>query len=79
MENAQAQTMIQVTRLSGATYFLNAEMILSVEATPDTVISLVNHDKVVVKESVPQVISEFIHYKRLIHNPALELPYNGEE
>lgn len=71
--------MIQVTRFNGATYFLNAEMILSVEATPDTVITLVNHEKVVVKESVPQVISEFIQYQRLIHNPVLELPYNGEE
>ncbi len=70
--------MIQVTRFNGATYFLNAELIQSVEATPDTVITLINHEKVVVKESVPQILSEFIQYQRLIHNPTLELPYNGE-
>ncbi|RCK71947.1 MAG: Flagellar protein FlbD [Anaerolineae bacterium] len=70
--------MIQVTRFNGATYFLNAELIQSVEATPDTVITLVNHEKVVVKESVSQILSEFIQYQRLIHNPTLELPYNGE-
>jgi len=71
--------MIQVTRLNGVTYFLNAELIQSIEATPDTVITLINHEKIVVKESVPQIISEFIRYQRLIHNPTLEFPYNGEE
>lgn len=71
--------MIRVTRFNGETYFLNAELIQSVEATPDTVITLVNHEKVVVKESVPQIIAEFIQYQRSVHNPSLELQCNGEE
>lgn len=70
--------MIQVTRFNGATYFINAELIQSVEATPDTVITLVNREKVVVKESVPQIIEEFIHYQRLVHNPNLKIENNGE-
>ncbi|PWH18074.1 MAG: flagellar protein [Anaerolineae bacterium] len=70
--------MIQVTRFNGATYFLNAELIQSVEATPDTVITLVNHEKVVVKESVAQIIEAFIRYQRLVHNPNLEIKHNGE-
>ncbi len=70
--------MIQVTRLNGATYFINAELIQSVEATPDTVITLINHEKVVVKESVPKIIEEFIHYQRLVHSPTIEIKNNGE-
>ncbi len=70
--------MIQVTRFNGAVYFINAELIQSVEATPDTVITLVNHEKVVVRESVPQIIAEFISYQRLVHNPNLEIENNGE-
>lgn len=70
--------MIQVTRLNGQKYFLNAELIQSVEATPDTVITLVNHEKVVVKESVPQIIAEFIEYQRLVHHPNLEIRKNGD-
>ncbi len=70
--------MIQVTRLNGVTYFINAELIQSVEATPDTVITLTNHEKVVVKESVSRIIEEFIHYQRLVHNPTFEIRNNGE-
>jgi len=71
--------MIQVTRLNGEIYFLNAELIQSVEATPDTVITLVNHEKVVVKESLSQIIEEFVNYQRLVHNPNLKILKNNGE
>jgi len=59
--------MIQVTRFDGSKFFLNAELIQSIEGTPDTVITLVNNTKVVVKEAPGLVVEKVIHYQRQIH------------
>ncbi|RLQ95738.1 flagellar FlbD family protein [Falsibacillus albus] len=51
--------MIKVSRLNGKSFMLNALYIETVEAFPDTTITLTNGKKFVVKESVEQV-REFI-------------------
>jgi len=62
-------SMINVTRLNGKKFFINAELIQLVEATPDTVITLVNHEKYIVKESTDEVVKKIIEYKsRLYHS-----------
>jgi flagellar protein FlbD len=58
--------MIKLTRLNGKEFVLNAEMIQFVESTPDTVITLTNREKIVVKESVDMVIKKVIEFSRLI-------------
>lgn len=63
--------MIRVTRFNGTKIYLNAELIQSVEGTPDTVITLTNNTKVIVKERPEEVVKEIIIYKRLVHNPEL--------
>ena len=63
--------MIEVTRLNGSIYFLNADMILTIEATPDTVITLTNSEKLLVQENPQTLIDRFIALKRRI---ACELP-----
>jgi len=45
---------------------INAELIQFVESTPDTVITLVNKEKILVKESVDEVIKKVINYRRSI-------------
>lgn len=47
--------MIKLTRFNGATFYLNATHIETVEATPDTVITLFNDRKYIVKESAEEV------------------------
>lgn len=59
--------MIHVTRLNGSELVLNAELIESVEATPDTVISLTTDHKWVVRESVDVVVARVVEFKRRIH------------
>lgn len=49
--------MIWVTRLNGTEIVLNADLIETVEATPDTVITLVDGKKYVVSEPAAEVIS----------------------
>jgi flagellar protein FlbD len=48
--------MITLTRLSGSLFALNADLIERVDATPDTVVTLVDGKKYVVADSLTQVI-----------------------
>lgn len=58
--------MIKVTRLNNSELWVNAEMIEFVEATPDTVISLIGHTKLVVKESPQVIVEAVVAYRRRI-------------
>jgi flagellar protein FlbD len=65
--------MISITRFNGTIIYINADLIQSVEGTPDTVITLTNNVKVVVREQPQEVINKIITYQRLVHNPQLEI------
>ena len=56
--------MIEVTKLNGTRVLVNAELIESVEETPDTVISFVTGKKIIVKESRQEIKNLVILYKR---------------
>ena len=59
--------MIEVTRLKGTKITINAELIETVEKTPDTVITLTSGKKFVVLESAEVIVDLVIDYKRKIH------------
>ncbi len=54
--------MITVTRLNGKKFVLNAELIRTVEANPDTTITLVNGDHFIVREPMQEVVELAISY-----------------
>lgn len=58
--------MIKVTRLRSLEpdLVVNAELIETVEATPNTVITLTTGHKIIVQESPDQVIQLVVAYKR---------------
>ena len=56
--------MIEVTKLNESKVIINAELIESVEETPDTVISFVTGKKIIVKESRQEIKNLVILYKR---------------
>lgn len=56
--------MITLHRLNGKPFVLNAELIRTVEANPDTTITLINGDHFVVSESLQQVVDAAIDYGR---------------
>lgn len=56
--------MIELTRLNGSVFVLNADLIETIEATPDTVISLVTGKKYVVKEKVSEVIDRIVEFRK---------------
>lgn len=59
--------MIEVTRLKGKKMVVNAELIETVEETPDTVITLTSGKKYVVSETTDEVVRLVVDYKRKIH------------
>ena len=61
--------MIQVTRLNGKEFVVNADHIQFVEQTPDTVITLANKEKIVVKEPMDEIIRRVIDYSRAVRGP----------
>ncbi|WP_294083871.1 flagellar FlbD family protein [Sphaerobacter sp.] len=61
--------MVTVTRLDGSVVVLNADLIESIEAVPDTVITLVNHRKVVVREPAEVVVERVLAYQRAVRGP----------
>ncbi len=58
--------MITLHRLNGTEFILNDHHIETLEATPDTVVTLVNEKKYIVKESTEQVVNEIVAYQRQI-------------
>lgn len=61
--------MIRVTKFDGTAMVLNAEWIQTIEATPDTLITLTNGLQFLVKDSVDAVVEAFRIYKRDINLP----------
>lgn len=59
--------MIKLARINGTVFHLNAELIEQIESSPDTVITLYTGKTVMVAESVQQVLSRIISYRRRIH------------
>ena len=59
--------MIEVTKLNGDSYFINAETIDFIEELPDTTLTLASGKKVVVKEPVETVVAKVIEYKQTIY------------
>ena len=61
--------MIHVTRINHLPLVLNSDLIEHLESTPDTVISLTNGQKLVVLESVEEVVKRVKDFRRSIQAP----------
>ncbi len=58
--------MITVTRLNGKPFVINAELIRTIEENPDTTISLINGDVIIVQEPMAEVVDRAVEYGRLL-------------
>ncbi len=67
--------MIRVTRLDQSEFYLNAELIQSVESTPDTHIVLFNGHSYVVRESDDEVVDRIIRYRRSVYGGGAPAPF----
>jgi flagellar protein FlbD len=55
--------MIELTRLNGIPMQLNSDLIKTAEASPDTVLTLINGEKLIVREELSEVIERVLSYR----------------
>ncbi len=58
--------MIKLTKFNGDEFVVNAELIRFVESRPDTYITLTSSDRLLVRESVEEVVRRSIAYSQAI-------------
>ena len=58
--------MIKVTRLNGKQLYINAELIRTLEGTPDTVVSLTDGTQIIALEKPEILIQRVIDYQRQV-------------
>jgi flagellar protein FlbD len=64
--------MIVLTRLNGQNFVVNAEKIRTVEATPDTIVCCESGERLMVKETLQEVVRRAVEYGRLLRRPLTE-------
>ena len=70
--------MIELTRLNSEKFFLNCELIETVESKPDTVITLRSGKLYIVSESPAEVLDMTIRYKQLLYKGLIQRSPAGE-
>jgi len=58
--------MIQLTRLNNHPLIVNSDLIKYIERSPDTVITLVNGEKILVREKADQVLERVLEFRRAV-------------
>lgn len=66
--------MIYVTRLDGTEMVLNCELIVTIEKTPDTLVTMTTGERLLVRESVGELVERTVGYRnRVYRGPGLML------
>jgi flagellar protein FlbD len=64
--------MIFLNRLVGGEVVINSDLIVTVEKTPDTVVTLTTGDRIMVKESVEEVVNRAAAFRhRVLQGPGV--------
>jgi flagellar protein FlbD len=58
--------MIHLTRLNNSPLTVNSDLIKFVEQSPDTVITLINGEKILVRESAEEILSRIVEFRRSV-------------
>jgi len=58
--------MIQLTRLNNTPLMVNSDLIKFVEQSPDTVITLINNEKILVRENADMVRERIVQFRRAV-------------
>ena len=61
--------MIRLTRLNNQSLMVNCDLIKFVESSPDTVITLVSGEKILVRETVEQILKRVVEFRTSIAPP----------
>ena len=67
--------MIKVTRLNDSILMVNVDMIQSLQAIPETVITFTNNDKIMVKEPLEELSQRIVDYQRTVNSKLVNADY----
>jgi len=71
--------MIELTRLNGNPMVLNSDLIKTAESSPDTMLTLINGEKLIVREDIADIVDRVLAYRaRLLARVARRLPPFGD-
>jgi flagellar protein FlbD len=71
--------MIELTRLNGTQIVLNSDLIKTAESSPDTMLTLINGEKLIVREDLAEVTERVLAYRaRMLVSVARRLPSIGD-
>lgn len=70
--------MIRLTRLNNRSLVVNSELIKFIENAPDTVITLVTGEKIVVRETAEEVIAKVFQFRRELRRVTAATPSPGD-
>jgi flagellar protein FlbD len=71
----ESRTMIELTRLNGNPMVLNSDLIKTAEASPDTMLTLITGEKLIVRETCAEVMERVLEYRAcLLASVARQLP-----
>jgi flagellar protein FlbD len=71
--------MIELTRLNGHPMVLNSDLIKTAEASPDTMLTLINGEKLIVREEIGEVVEKVLAYRaRLLAVVSKRLHHFGD-
>ena len=65
-DEKESGNMIQLTRLNNQSIMVNSDLIKFVEQSPDTLITLITGEKIVVRESVETVVAHILEFRRAV-------------
>lgn len=67
--------MIKLTRINKSIFYLNPDLIKSIEEAPDTTIELVNGDRLLVREKAEEIVTLIVAYRvRILCQSQLVVP-----
>lgn len=58
--------MIEVTRLNGNPMLVNSDLIKLAEASPDTMLTLIHGEKLIVRESCEEILQKVLAYRAML-------------
>ena len=68
--------MIQLTRLNNQPLVVNSDLIKTIEYAPDTVITLLNGEKIVVRETGDKILARIVEFRRRVLD-GLQMNFSG--
>lgn len=66
MVQGKGNAVIRLTRLNNKPLFVNADLIKFVEQSPDTLVTLISGEKLVVLETAEEIRTRFVDFRRTI-------------